>query len=474
MQEFVGRESELRIAKKLLNQNESRIMVIRGRRRLGKTTLAEKIAEGYKFFKFSGLSPQDYAIQKKDPIQDFLEQLSKQTGKSYNYCDSWFVALSLLEKEIPDNEKTVILFDEISWMARGHRGLISSIKAWWDLSIVREKNVLLILCGSVSTWIEKNIIKSTALYGRISAFINLKPLSITDASTLLRLKNFKGSPYECYQILSILGGVPWYLKQIDTSLSVEQNIKDLCFNDSGLLYDEFDCIFNDVFSKYGDVYHRILTVLGDGPKDLSEIRKAINYPEGGQLSKLMDNLIVSGFVSKHRQWSLKTCDLKKQSIYRINDPYIRFYLKYIKNFQETDKFPKSFDSMLGFQMETLLIQNQKLLLDRLEINNAVRAGPYLQKASTDRKGCQIDYLVQTDTNSLFLCEFKFNRLTIQTDVISEVKQKIKRLVVPRYKGIAPVLFHMGKVSEKVFDSSFFSRLIELESFLDEDLYTIKY
>ncbi len=327
MCEFVGREKELEIAKRLLNQNSSRIMVIHGKRRVGKTALAEKIAEGYRFFKFSGISPKESNYSAETQINNFIQDLSKQTGHSYEPCPNWHSAFSRLEDEIPDNEKTVVLFDEISWMAQGDPTFVGVLKNWWDLYIYHHKNILLIFCGSISTWIEKNIINSSAFYGRISAFINLQPLSIIDSAKLLRSRNFQGSPYEFYQLLSTFGGIPWYLEQIDPHKSPEQNILDLCFNSSGLLYNEFEHIFNDIFYRYGDIYHRILDLLVDGPKDLAEIREALDYPRGGQLGILLDNLVVAGFIAKHKQWSIKTCTRKKKNLYRICDPYTRFYLK---------------------------------------------------------------------------------------------------------------------------------------------------
>ena len=215
MRTFIGRASEIETIKRQLNQESSRIAVIYGRRRIGKSTLAKKIAEGYNFFEFSGLAPEECSADRsKDQIQNFIKQLSQKTKKDYEIPSDWFDALYLLNQEIPDNEKTIVLFDEISWMGLDDRNFVGKLKIWWDKEI-SQKNVLLIFSGSVSTWIEKNIINSTAFYGRISAFINLQPLSVSESVTLLKMKNFHGSPFEFYRILAVTGGVPWYLEQIN-------------------------------------------------------------------------------------------------------------------------------------------------------------------------------------------------------------------------------------------------------------------
>lgn len=472
MSTFVGRASEIELLKGQLRMESARIVVINGRRRIGKSALAEKIAEGYNFFSFSGLSPQECPTESgrsKYQIQRFLDQLKDKTHKDYPPSSDWLEVLYTLTDEIPDNEKTVILFDEISWMGMDDPTFVGTLKIWWDTKITRKKNVLLIFCGSVSTWIDKNIIKSTAFYGRISLTISLQPLSIPESAQFLREKKYRWSAYDLYTVLAVTGGVPWYLEQIDPQLTAEKNIERLCFKRSGLLRDEFNIIFNDVFSKHGDVYNRILVALSEGAKTLIEIRDAIDYTSCGRLTDLMDNLVLCGFVSKHRQWSLKTKKLGKQSIYRIADPYIRFYLKYMKNSVDEGRdepLPKNFDSIVGLQMETLLIQNRELILKSLDVDHVVRDNPYIQRATARKPGCQIDYLIQTERGNLYLCEFKFQGETSGNKIIREVQEKIKRLIIPRDSALVPALFHIGELSENVYTSKFFYRIINLADLLE--------
>ena len=469
---FTGRSSEIDLIRTQLRMESSRIVVINGRRRIGKSTLAEKIAEGYNFFSFSGLAPEQCleTDKSKDQLRHFIEQLSEKTKKNYNPCSSWLEALYLLAREIPDNEKTVVLFDEISWMGMDDHNFVGKLKVWWDTKIAHGKNVLLIFCGSVSTWIEKNIINSTAFYGRISLTINLQPLSISESVEFLRKKNFRWSPFEIYTVLAVTGGVPWYLEQIDPLLSAERNIENLCFKRSGLLRNEFNTIFNDVFSRHGEIYNKILVSLSEGAKTLVELRKDVNYVSGGQLTEIMDNLILCGFITKHRQWSLKTKKLGKQSIYRISDPYIHFYLKYMRSSVvegRDNRLPKNFNSIIGIQMETLLIQNRELILKLLEVSHPVMDNPYIQRATVRKPGCQIDYLVQTEMGNLYLCEFKFRRGILDREIIDEVQQKIKRLIIPRGTAVVPVLFSVGEVSESVYESNFFYKIIDLCDLLEE-------
>lgn len=466
MSTFVGRLSEIELIKQMLIQHGAKILVVNGRRRIGKSTLIEHMAVGVKFFKFSGLAPRE-GLTAQDQINNFLLLLSQNTGETYENCTNWMQAFQKLFNAISEGEKTLILLDEISWMGIGDSNFVGQLKIWWDLYLSK-KNVLLVFCGSVSTWIEKNIINSTAFYGRISATINLQPLSIPESVEMLKKRNFQGSPFEFYKILAITGGVPWYLEQINPSQTAHENIENLCFKRTGVLRNEFNIIFNDVFSKHGEVYYRILLTLSEGMKTLVEIKKAINYVSSGRLTQIMANLILCGFITKHQQWSFKSRKLGKRSIYRISDPYIRFYLKYIRpqTMEGRDgQLPKGFDAIMGIQMETLLIQNRKLILKALNISAPLIDNPYIQKTTEKQPGCQIDYLIQTATNNLYLCEFKFKRRYIDSEVICDVQKKIKSLSIPRGMAIVPILFCMGEVSLAVYESNFFYKIIDLSDLL---------
>lgn len=456
---FVGRKKEQKLIAEIKANKKSKIIVINGRRRIGKSTLAMKAREkGERFLHFSGLSPIEGSTT-QDQLNNFSRLLSDQIKVPVKPFSDWHEALGCISENINPDEYTVILFDEISWMGADDKLFVSKLKVWWDTDISLQNNILLIFCGSVSTWIQKNIINSTSFFGRISLVINLTQLTIAESVKMLKEIGFKGSAFEFYKILSVIGGVPWYLEQINPSLSADQNIKNLCFRKNGLLFSEFDKIFNDLFSRGGDVYKKILISLCNGMKTLSDIRSDIEYLHGGTLSELVDNLITCGFITKHNQWSLKTKAIGKQSVYRVCDPYIRFYLKYIKpneHLINSDRFEdaelshlKGFDSFMGFQVESLLLQNRNELLKKIDITDPLLDNPFIQKQTATKKGCQIDYLVQTRTNNLYVCELKFQRKILGSEIIEEMKEKLSRLYTPRGTAVVPVLFHIGGVTQPV-------------------------
>ncbi|PCJ29690.1 MAG: ATPase [Rickettsiales bacterium] len=471
---FIGRENELERLGALHKKRAPGLVVIKGRRRVGKSRLINFFASGRvknKLWDFAGLAPQD-GMDDQTQRDHFARQLAAHLKLPPFTFQDWSDAFDHLSNHIKAGD--IILLDEISWMGAKDPSFISKLKAWWDK---QQLPIMVVFCGSVSSWIEENILKSTAFFGRINLTITLAPLPIDEANKLLRASGFKGSDYDAYKLLSILGGIPWYLEQITPGQSADDLIKQLCFEKDSLLVLEFDRIFHDLFNGKGVSYKKILDALKDGMKTLADIRTIIEFPHSGTLSSLMEHLIIAGFVQKQNLWSFKTTKPLKQSLYRICDPYMRFYLKLIEPqrnkidlgaFQNTAiaQLP-GFEAHIGFQLEQLLLQNRSLLLKAIGINPAdiVADGPFRQSKTASKTGCQIDYLIQTTTKNLFICEFKFKRRELGLDIITQLQEKANALKVPRGFATIPVLFHIGGVSSNVATDDYFYRIIDIADFL---------
>ncbi len=471
MKPFVGRERELQSLEALSKSGRASLAVIKGRRRIGKSRLAEEFGKNKVFLPFSGLAPVK-GVTAQDQRDAFARQLMTLFHLPPFTFTDWSDAFAHLSKHLTE-KPTVILFDEISWMGSKDPTFISKLKNWWDLVLQNHPSIILILCGSISTWIDKNIINSTAFFGRVSLYLELVELLIPQCKEFLTLLGFKGSDSDFFKILSITGGVPWYLEQIQVHQTADENIKRLCFEKNGLLVHEFDRIFNDLFSSRGEIYKKIIQVLSQGMHTLADLRKSIAYSLSGTLSQYLKSLEICGFVTKHPDWSLKTGKLGKSILYRLSDNYLRFYIHYIEpNIEKIgqgafSQIPLSalpgWEPMLGFQLESLLLKNRPLLYQALGIypQDIVMDNPYIQRVSDRKKGCQIDYLIQMRSNTLFVCEIKMRRRELGAEVIDEMKEKIGSLSTPKGFGTAPVLFHLGPVSDAVLNSSYFYRIIDI-------------
>ena len=194
----------------------------------------------------------------------------------------------------------------------------------------KNNKLILILCSSVSTWIEENIIHNTAYFGRISWTLTLEPLPLFDCNKMLEQQGFKSSDYEKLKLLSVTGGIPWYIEQMQGEYSANDNIKRQAFTKGGVLSEDFNKIFHELFEKRDAIYKNIIHALANGAVDYDHIATHINYPKSGRLSEYLNNLVQAGFISKDATWSLQTEKITKLTNYRLSDNYIRFYLKYIE------------------------------------------------------------------------------------------------------------------------------------------------
>lgn len=472
---FIGREKELEGLSELLGQKKAALVVCKGRRRIGKSRLIEEFGKKVEhFYDFQGLSPYEGA-RLADQLKNFSEQLARHFGlPEIVPPHTWTEAFSLLARYTREHQ-VVILLDEISWMALGDKTFAAKLKIAWDTLFKKNPDLILVLCGSVSSWIDKNILKSPAFVGRISLKLSLKELSLSVCNEFWGKKKNHISSFEKLKILSITGGVPRYLEEIKLHLSAEENIRRLCFIPSGLLFSEFEDIFNNTFSRRAGIYKKIVLVLAKGNQTFVEICRELKRTPHGVMSSYMDDLVESGFVAEDCVHKIggKVTGLKR---YRLKDNYLRFYLKYIQPNKEQIKSgiyeAKSLENLpswnviMGFQFENLVLGNVVSLCRHLGISlsSLESASPYFQRKTLRTEACQIDLLIQTK-NCLYVCEMKFKK-KIETQVIQEVQEKINKLKIPKHFSVRPVLIYEGEVAKSLKMDDYFSACISFGDLLE--------
>ena len=338
-------------------------------------------------------------ITAQDQRDEFARKLREQFGIPEVTTDDWGQLFTFLAREVK-NGRVILFLDEISWMASDDKTFLGKLKNVWEDHFAKNSKLILILCSSVSVWLEENIISSTAFFGRISWTLSLDPLPLVDCNQMLECQGFKSSTYEKFKILSVTGGIPWYIEQMQGQFTADENIKRQCFTRGGILVDEFEKIFHELFEKRDTIYKKIILALANGSRSFDEIAKEINYPKSGRLSEYINDLIDSGFLSRDNTWSLKTGESLQLYLYRLSDNYIRFYLKYIvpkKTQIEAKRISKitlsslpGWESIMGLQFENLVVNNREELYKFLKINpeDVIYDNPFFQKKTMRQKGCQ--------------------------------------------------------------------------------------
>jgi hypothetical protein len=475
-QTFIDRASELADLQRLVSRKTASLVVVKGRRRIGKSRLINEFSKAFSNYHFIGLPPEENTTAQTQR-DEFARQLQDQIDLPPIKAEDWGDLFMWLAKST-QHGRHVIILDEITWMGFHDPAFLGKLEVIWEKYFSKNPELILILCGSVSQWIQENILSSTGYFGRIALEITLDELPLKSCDKLLGLLDFKGRALEKLQLLSVTGGVPWYIELFNPSISVSENIKALCFRKNGLLVKEYKRVFNDLFGKRGDIYRKIVESLVDSPKEYSEIVKAINYTSSGALSSYLNELIESGFIVRDFAWDFRSGKDVNISRYRLRDNYLRFYLKCIA--PRLSKIQKDlyqdralvsipgWASIRGLQFENLVLNNRRLIWGALRINEEeiINDNPFMQRKTAHQKGCQIDYLIHTEFNILYVVEIRLSQNKIGKSVAEEVREKINRIKMPRGFAVKPVLIHVGELTEDLIEERYFAAIIDMSEFLE--------
>ena len=287
----------------------------------------------------------------------------------------------------------------------------------------------------------------------------------------------RATAYEKFKVLSVTGGIPRYLEDINPGQPAENNIRKLCFTPGGFLINEFNLIFSDIFLRNSEDYRLITAALASGAKETEEIQKLLQRRTAGSLPTYLRELELAGFISRDYSWSLRTGAAAKRSRFRLRDNYLRFYLKYIQAHRDQiergtyellslGSLPE-WPAIMGLQFENLVLNSRRALHEilRIDPHDVLNENPYFQRKNKKRPGCQIDYLIQTRFGSLYVCEIRFSKDPVGASVISEVKNKIAALKLPKGISHRRVLIHVNGVTSDVVDSHYFAAIVDAGTLL---------
>ena len=476
MRKFFGREAQLEKLEALWRKNTASFVVVAGRRRIGKSTLVEEFAarSGCDFVEIAGLAP-DERMTNQRQIDNFCERLAKASGMPEAKADCWAKAFDALEAALKRRGKVVVFLDEISWMGKFDSSFAAYLKNAWDVQFSRHPRLVFVVAGSVSAWINRNIQKSKGFVGRISLDFTLRELSLSECLGFWGRRADRTCSRDILDVLSVTGGVPKYLNEIDPSLSPDENIRRMCYDPDGCLFKDFDRIFDDVFGGSLASKKKILIALAEGPASVTELAQKFGRDPNGHLSRDLGELEEAGFIAGAIGRNPSTGKLAREVRYRLSDNYTRFYLRYVLPKKEAishgfyrygslDRLP-GWDAVMGLQFENLVLNNIATLapLVGLTGKNVESAAPYFRSGRKTGEGVQIDYLVQLPRCTYIVEIRRKNR--IGKAIEDEVRQKLERLKLPRNQSVRLVLVYDGVLDPEVEEDGYFDYLIPVEKLL---------
>ena len=229
----------------------------------------------------------------------------------------------------PTGEKKVVFFDEMPWLDTAKSGFLPVFEWFWNDWASTRENLVFIVCGSATSWMIEHIAENKGgLFNRQSCRIYLEPFTLCETELFLKAQGIAWSRYEIAECYMIMGGIPYYLSLLDGAYTYTQNIDRLFFKRHGELWDEFDRLFQTLFSN-SEAYVKIVEALSAKAGGLTRnaIAEKAGLPANGALTKMLRDLESSGFVRVSTFYGKK----KKDALYQLSDYYTAFYFRYIKD-----------------------------------------------------------------------------------------------------------------------------------------------
>ena len=467
---FFGREVELDQLCSLWRKRVASLVTCRGRRRIGKSALIEEFAKrtGARFIKIEGKRPEK-GWSNEVELKAFAEQLAAETGAEATPPSNWLNAFIRLSDKISDKTKTVVLLDEISWLGYFDDTFAATLKVAWDNYFKKHDRLVLVVCGSVSSWIKENIIDSGAYFGRRSVDIILRELPLKECIKFWGEAARRTASREILDVLSVTGGVPRYLEEIDPGLSASENIRRICYMPNSILRVDFDEMFNDVITRQSAFVGKVLRVLVAGSKSVTDVADALGTDKGGRISNALDMLVETGLVSSDAGRNPETGAEVRERRYRLRDNYTRYYLKFVEPVKRmiddgSYRFVSlaaldEWEAVMGLAFENLVVNNYPDLLPHLHLEGALitSAAPYRKSAVRGRgRGCQIDLLIQSQG---MICIVEVKRRDIDKSIIAEVDGKVSCISRPAGVSIRTALVFDGTLSPTVEANGYFDAII---------------
>ena len=317
--QFINRERELSALKKFWQGKNAQLIVIYGKRRVGKTELIKQ---------FIREKPHIYFLAQKINEHENLKLLGEAVGEYFDNdilkrkgFENWKWVFEYLRKNV--KERTVFVIDEFPYLAEANKGISSVFQSGWD-EYLKNTPVFLILCGSSISMMEDEVLSYKApLYGRRTGQIFLKPFPFFEAKKFYPNTSFA----RCLGLYSIAGGNPSYLKIFNPRLSLETNIKRNILQPEAFLYNEVEFILREELREPRN-YFAILKAIALGRNKISEIVNETGLPKGilhKYLFILEDIHIIQKEVSVTEKNPLKS----RKGIYKLQDQFFKFWFKYI-------------------------------------------------------------------------------------------------------------------------------------------------
>ena len=464
MMKFVGRDREIKKLNTLYQDEGFQFVVIYGRRRVGKTMLINEFLKGKRSAYY--MAVEGTAKENLTGISKALltEGASDFYMPEFSDFESLLLYIDHLCKNSDGQERLVIAIDEFPYLAASYPAISSMLQSHID-QCWKNSNLFLILCGSSMSFMEEQVLGyKSPLYGRRTAQFKLHPFSYFEAKEMLS----EFSTEEQAVLYGVTGGIPEYLSRIRSNQSMDDNIKELFFDESGRLFDEPGNLLKQELQDPSS-YHSIITAIAGGASRLNEIATKTGLASSG-CSAQIQSLITLGIIKK--ETPLTEGIKSRKTLYQLEDFMFLFWYRFVRpnlsgimrgigeTIYEVSVKPQ-ISHFMGYIFEEIC--KQYLYLPQIYMTLPFPAGEFARWWGNNPKKKrqeEIDLMAENGSEAIF-GECKWRNELADVDILETLQER---------SG----LFHYQKQSYMIFSKSGFTEKLKLREQEEENVRLISF
>ena len=461
---FIGRNSEISLLEQYTASSNAEFIALYGRRRVGKTYLINQTFKDRLAFSMTGVLEGN----KNEQIDAFMDAMDIFGYSCPERPKNWMAAFTQLRKalstKVKEKAPCIVFIDEIPSLDTQTSGFTKALGHFWNSWASNQDNFKLIVCGSATSWMIKNLIDSKGgLHNRITHEIKLEPFPLKETEEYLESKGFTWSRQLILQAYMFTGGVAYYLSLFNTNESFAQNIDRLYFSENGEMRREYRRLFKTLFNA-AEPYMRLVEILAQKKQGLTrkEIIKAMKAEKGGTLSEQLQNLKECGFIRKYMVREKKVIK-ENGSIYQLVDPFTLFHLYFESKAKRDSRFWENhlntsvINTWLGLSFEKVCLLHTKQIKEALKIDG-ISTQQYSWRSKNSDPAVQIDMIIDRADGMINLCEIKYSEADY-TLTESEYKKIENRATAfasetGTRKGIFKTLITASPIKKNQYSESF--------------------
>lgn len=410
---LIGRIKERHSLEEAYRSEESRFVAVYGRRRIGKTYLIRETLGSHFIFQHTGY----YGGKLADELFEFCASLREYGLQDFEKPRNWLEAFELLKEVVRKSteKRKVIFLDELSWMDTHGSDFVMALEGFWNGWASARKDILLIVCGSVTSWMLSRIIHNKGgLYNRLSCRIHLQPFTLRECETFIRSRKIIMNRHQILECYMILGGIPYYWGFLEKGFSLPQNIDRIFFAKDAPLKHEFDYLYAALFKKPAP-YLKIVSALGKKKAGMTreELLKITHLQDSGNFTTKLEELESCGFIRKFHQYGMK----ERNALYQLIDNFTLFYYQFLENPPTDEHFWSNqintprVNAWCGLAFERICLEHVPQMKQALGISGVLSedfSWACKEDTANGVYGSQIDLIIVRKDQIINLCEMKFS------------------------------------------------------------------